>query len=221
MSNANKIARIKDPVRTLRLIQKVKPSAIIAGGYYRDIFNDVQYGGVDIYVSSGSTATHGSVFDGNIFDPDITSHWEDLLELKVHDFRSMDMIQELGEGDEDYDIDGTQNIVKVFGMIKSEIQYNIIVVVDEPIKFIEEDFDFNICKTYCDGKKIRFTKEFMSDAESKTITFGQKRKTKMSQFCHAMDIHLPKLQRKYPQHKLVIPESHQEIYKQYQTGWVL
>ena len=153
MSNANKISQIKDPIRTLRKIQTVRPESIIAGGYHRDILNDIGYHDVDIYVPYLS--------DASPFDPTQASSWEKLLELNTNDFRSMDMIQQLGDSDETYDVGNAKNISTVFGLVKNEIHYNIIVTLNEPIEFVEEDFDFNICKTYCDGKKIRFTKEFM------------------------------------------------------------
>lgn len=201
MSSTNLIGKVKDPIRTLKLIHKVAPNAIIAGGYHRDIFNNVHYSDVDIYVED-STPDNFDVF--------YADDWSDLLNLKSN-LKSMDRIQELGE-DAGYNKDGDISII--YGVIKNEISYNIIVVSENPIDYIMGAFDFNICKTYCDGKKISFTAEFMSDVEHKTITFAD-RKMSFNEFSHSMSVHLPKIQDKYPHHKLIVPERLKEMYSQY------
>ena len=212
MSNANQISQIKEPIRTLRKIQTVRPEAIIAGGYHRDLLNDVHYSDVDIIVPN-------IISTDNLFNPCTTSEWERLFNLQTNDFRSMDMIQELDEdGDGDYGESASKNIFTAFGMIKNEINYNIIIVDNDPIDFVMEDFDFNICKTYCDGKKITFTKEFMADIEHKHLTFAA-RDVNLEQFARAMQVHLPKLKTKYPTHKVVIDPSHDKINSQYKKNY--
>jgi hypothetical protein len=216
MSNANTIARIKDPIRTLRKIQTVLPDTIIAGGYHRDIFNNIPYSDVDIYVPTPDAA---SVVNNSSFCVHYTNDWEELLELK-HDFRSMDRIQELTGENRASGVDGTPTLEMVFGMIKNEINYNLIIVNTLPIDFVMQTFDFNICKTYCDGEKVTFTKEFMSDVEQKRLTLTDN-KLNLKEFTSAMNVHLPKLKYKYPQHKVVIPDVHDAVKQQYKENYSL
>lgn len=207
MTNANAIGKVKDPIRTLRTIQTVAPSAIIAGGYYRDIYNDVRFSDVDIYVEYTPTKD---------FSPTNLSTWKNLLHLKCDDWRSSDDIDVMGDSDEAYDLAG-QDMVEVFVMVKTEIKYNIIVVDGHPVDYVNAAFDFNICKTWCDGRRIHFPKEFMADVENKTITFSE-RKMSLNEFRHSMDVHLPKLKHKYPNHKLIVPEMHRDTHKKYKRN---
>ena len=207
MTNANVIGKVKDPIRTLRTIQTVAPNSIIAGGYYRDVYNDVPYSDVDIYVE----------FKYDEFKSTNTSAWRDLLKLKVDDFRSADEIHVLGDEDETYDVGNDSRIIEVFGLVKSEVRYNIIVVEGEPVDYVQNAFDFNICKNWCDGKRIRFPKEFMADVENKTITFCD-RNMSLTEFSHSMNVHLPKLKQKYPNHKLIVPEKHRDVHNKYKKN---
>lgn len=205
MMNANQIGKINPAIRTLRKIQAVSPTAIIAGGYHRDMFTGVDYNDIDIYLELGNNLSIGSA-----------EYWKNLFNLKIDDFRSMDSIKELSETDEEYDVPNNNNIVTVFEMIKSELKYNLIIVNIDPIDYVEEYFDFGICKTYCDGTKISFTKDFMSDVENKTFTLTA-RKLSVANFNHVMSVHYEKLKHKYPNHKLIVPERHVAAYKQFQS----
>lgn len=204
MTNTNLIGKTKDPIRTLRTIQTIAPSAIIAGGYHRDIFTGVQFHDVDIFVE----------MDSALLNPNVETTWISALRLKVDDLRSADSIRIMGSGEVDYRIASDNDIVTVFAMVKGETKYNIIVVDCDPIEHIENSFDFNICKTWCDGKRIHFSKEFMADIENKTITFCE-RKMSLNEFTHSMDSHLQKLKYKYPDHKVIIPEMLRKVHNQY------
>jgi hypothetical protein len=205
MMNANKIGKINEPIRTLRKIQRICPNAIIAGGYHRDMYTGVDYNDIDIYIELGNNLSVGS-----------KDFWKTYFELKVDDFRSMDGIRELSETDEEYDVPNNNNIITVYEMVKNELKYNLIIINNSPIDYVEEFFDFGICKTYCDGKKISFTKDFISDVENKTLTLTA-RKLSVANFNHVMSVHFEKLKHKYPNHKLIVPERHIEAYKQFQT----
>lgn len=213
MANANQISLIKEPIRTLRKIQTVRPGAIIAGGYHRDLLNDVHFSDVDILVPRLQAN------EATVFDTCRTSDWENLFKLQINNWRSMDMIQELDEDDAgDYGESASENIRTAFGLIKNEINYNLIIVENDPIDFVMDDFDFNICKTYCDGKKVTFTKEFMADIEQKHLTFAA-RDVNLEQFARAMQVHLPKLKAKYPDYKVVVDPSHEKIHNQFKKNY--
>lgn len=202
MTNANALSKIKEPIRTLRKIRNdIGCSAIIAGGYYRDLYNGIAFNDVDIYIRG----------DEGDFDSDF---WKQFFNLQVNDFRSMDSIESLSETDEEYDVANNARIVTVFGMIMNEVKYNLIIVDCDPVQYVHRRFDFGICKVYCDGTKIRFTEAFMADVRNKTLTFSEHEFSK-SNFSHAMHVHYTKLKEKYPDHTLVIPERHQKRYQQY------
>ena len=202
MTNVNTLSKIKEPIRILRKFRNHHAfSAIIAGGYHRDLYNEVDFRDIDIYLKGNM---------GDLSVPFLT----DFFELKVNDFRSMDRVKVLSETDEEYDVENSEHIVSVYEMVMNELHYNFIMVDCDPIKYVKERFDFGICKVYCDGTKITYTEEFMADAINKTLTFSTNRFSKAG-FHHAMHVHLSKLKQKYPGHTLVIPEKHQKNYKEY------
>jgi len=205
MSNTSKLSKINEPVQVLRKIQRVSSNAIIAGGYFRDKFNEVPYSDIDVYIQQPDAFSAATNFTDMEF-------WKEYFNLNVEDWKSQDDISDLSETDEEYDIVNNSNIIAVFEMTKNELAYNLIVVNTDPVEYVTEHFDFGICKTWCDGEKITFTKEFMSDVEHNTLTYTEE-KVSPANFNHAMHIHLAKLQRKYPQHTLVIPDKHQQMYQ--------
>jgi hypothetical protein len=209
MTNANKLGKVNEPIRVLRKIQARAPDAIIAGGYHRDLYNNVPFNDVDIYIRSDANLSSS---EGH--DLCNSSYWKSFFNLRLDDWRSADAISELGETDEEYDVANNSNIFTVFAMVKNQIKYNLIIINIDPIVYVDTVFDFGICKTYCDGKKVTFTKEFMSDIENKTITFTEE-DVSVASLHHAMQVHLPKLKYKYPTHQLIVPERHQKVYQKY------
>ena len=202
MTNVNTLSKIKEPIRTLRKFRNARtPSAIIAGGYHRDLYNEVDFHDVDIYLKGDM---------GDLSADFLT----DFFELKVNDFRSNDRVDALSETDEEYDIENSEHIVAVYAMVMNDIDYNFIVVDCDPIRYVKERFDFGICKVYCDGTKITYTEEFMVDVANKTLTFADQPFSKAG-FSHAMHVHYAKLIKKYPNHRLVMPDRHQKKYNEY------
>lgn len=213
MSNTNKLSRVNEPVQTLRKIQTIAPNAIIAGGYFRDRFNEVPFNDIDIYLKQPVNPTSMGVHE--VHD---ANFWAEFFDLKEDSWHSMDTISNISNTDEEYNVSHNRNLITVFEMIKNELRYNILIIDIDPVTYVNKMFDFNICKAYCDGKKITYTKEFMSDITHKNITFSNK-KTSTTNFAHAVQIHLPKLQTKYPDHALVIPEIHQKMYLTYKKKY--
>lgn len=212
MSNTSKLSKINEPVQILRKIQTAARDSIIAGGYFRDRFNEVPFNDIDIYIKEPS-ADDTQFGDGRFLNDEF---WKAFFKLRTGDWRSMD---DINDTDEEYDVKNNRNIITIFEMMKNKLKYNLIIIDIDPIEYVTKMFDFNICRAYCDGKKITYTKEFMSDIEHNTITFSD-RKSSNSNFGHAMHIHLPKLQSKYPNHTLVIPEIHQEKYRNYKKQFI-
>jgi len=207
MPATSQLSKINEPIIILKKFQMVASDAIIAGGYTRDRFNNIPYSDIDVYLNIPTSMFGRTQFCDMEF-------WKDYFELKATDWRSMDDITDLCDTDQEYDVANNNAIDAVFEMTKNELKYNIIVINMPPVQYIEEVFDFGICKTYCDGKKMTFSKEFMSDVEHKTLTFTDK-KVSDANFNHAINVHLPKLQKKYPTHSIIIPPKYQQKYKDY------
>lgn len=201
-TNANALGKIKEPTRTLRKIRDtIGCSAIIAGGYYRDLYNGIAFSDVDIYLRGD---------DGDFND----AYWTNFFNLQTSNFLSKDSIQTLSETNGEYDVANNARIIAVFGMVMNEVRYNLIVVDCDPIEYVHNRFDFGICKVYCDGTKITFTEEFMADVLNKTLTFSDHEFSK-SNFNHAMHVHYVKLKEKYPDYTLVVPKRHQKRFQEY------
>ncbi len=212
MSNTSQLSKINEPVQVLRKIQRISSNAIIAGGYFRDKFNEIPYNDIDVYIQQPESKEAAEKFGD-------TEFWKEYLNLKVDSWKSIDNISNLTDTDKDYDSANNSSIITVFEMTKNKLVYNLIMVNSDPIVYVNKHFDFGICKTWCDGKKITFTKEFMSDVEHKTLTYTEG-KVSNTKFVHAMHIHLTKLQSKYPQHSLVIPPKHEVMYQKYKRQFI-
>lgn len=191
-----------DFIAALLRIQKTIPSAIIAGGLIRDLYHDKPIKDVDIYVPLDAPDYNDEVSTCSRF------FWNDIFKLKS----SNDYIENMdGEGDEDYD---SEDIGMVWEISAQNRLYNIIVVNEKPIDYVEKHFDIGLCKVYCDGKKIRLTSEFLHDSRFKKLTIVSKN-IKQEEFARMMNYHVKKLKDKYPDHTLVIPPMYDKFYKLY------
>ncbi len=201
MSNRTRVNSVSEPVHNLRKIREILPDAIIAGGYYRDLYHNIPYSDVDIFINTNnynlSPGGHKIPWtERDFYDSDF---WEYLLCLNDDDY--IDNVTSEEEYDED-------NIVSVFELCIKSIKYNIILLDNyDPIEYVNEQFDFDICKVYGDGTKVSLSKEFMRDSKHKTITFTEKDVT-FEFFCHSMGGHLKKLKQKFKGFTVQVPDKH-------------
>lgn len=79
-------------------------------------------------------------------------------------------------------------------------QYQVMQVSDDPIKFMEEEFDIGLCKAYHDGKEIVRSKAFEYDLKHKTFTIDGKALGSKN-FDWSINRHLPRLKALYPDFK--------------------
>ena len=199
MSNTTQLSKINEPISILRKIREELPDTVIGGGYFRDLYLDIPFNDIDIYVNA---EPENSSMASEIYRSDF---WKNLLGLRVGSFLSMDYIRRMGSGDEDYY--QLNNVRTVFDIVKSEVKYNIILVDQDPVEYVLKTFDFGICKVYSDGNKIHFSEEFLKDVNYRTLTFT-KEKVSLSSFKRSMEYHYVKLKKKFPHHKLVLPPVH-------------
>lgn len=185
-------------IQTLLDLRKTVPNAIIAGGAIRDLYHDKEMSDVDIYIQHASTEIYTTKF------------WIQQFGLRIDD-DSSDCVEQL-EGEEGYELD--EHIEVVWAMYKNDILYNVIAVDMEPTKYVNDCFDVGLCKTWCDGTKIRLTHDFLHDSKHKTLTVVLKG-MEQEEFDYMMKRHVAKLLNKYPDYRLVIPPEYADFYKEY------
>jgi len=199
---SNKLNKVNEPIRILRHINENYISgSIIAGGYYRDIYHNREFNDIDIFVHTNNSQSKYIKSDAYT-----TDFWAEVFDLNLDSFWSGDHIEEM-EADDEYD--NLNDMDMVFELVKSEVKYNVVLVELDPIEYVNDVFDFGICKAYCDGQKVTFTKDFISDAENKTLTFTNKNVSTDS-FCYSMNKHLRKLMAKFPNHQIYIPQKYMQ-----------
>lgn len=88
--------------------------------------------------------------------------------------------------------------------------YQLIFTKNPPIEHVMKYFDLGFCKAYCDGKKIRYTDEFLYDVKHKTMTIVGQEMSK-EQVEHTVYYHADKLLDRYQDFKLVIPPAYKKI----------
>jgi len=199
--NLQRLSKNTEAIYNLLSIRDTFPSAIIAGGWLRDLYHDVPINDIDIYVTSvGAENPNYSVYSKDF--------WCKQFQLKNSGFDNITELTEKGNyGDKNH-------IEMVWDINKGATTYNIIAVDMDPIKYVEQCFDVGLCKAYCDGSRIRLTADFMHDSQHHEITLVSK-EINESEFRHVMSRHIPKIKNKYPGHTLVIPEIYQKWYKNF------
>ena len=204
----SKLRKNKHYALVLSKIQKTIPEAIIAGGAIRDLCHGKTVKDVDIYVPCETTSTKDSLC---AFEEDF---WGEIFSFNNPD----DYIEQAGDSDESYE--GKNHIGIVWEIQSEGVLYNIILVDINPIEYVEKYFDIGLCKAYFDGKRFRLTADFINDSKNKTLTVVVNN-IKQGEFEHMMEWHVAKLQRKYKDHTVVVPEKYTEMYNKFIKNKVL
>lgn len=189
------INRYDEVVRTLRLIQEAGfQSAVIAGGAVRDIYFDLMFKDIDVFVWDPRKSNESVP---NIAHPKNGS--EELQNiLRLNPTKSRGYSDELHWVKQNYTGDHTGGRVSnIWNVVKNFIPYQIILTLKPPVDFVNNHFDLGICKAYCDGTKFRYTPDFMRDAQNKCFTVVAKDMTE-PEFIYTMHHHIPAIQHKYP-----------------------
>ncbi len=206
--NLQRLSKNSAPVYNLLSIREVLPNTIIAGGWIRDLYHGIPFNDIDVYVTEKDNAIENK---HSIY---VKEFWEDQLQLKTKGIIGCDGIISSCSLDDVYS--GLNHIETVWEIQKDRITYNIIILNMNPIKYINNFFDFGICKAYCDGSKIKLTADFMHDSQHRHLTLVSK-EIEEAEFYHIMDYHLPKIKDKYPGYTLIVPEMYQDWYQEF-TG---
>lgn len=195
-------------------------SAIIAGGAVRDSYFKKPINDIDIFIydvdhdpdqlaiqSSRKAGTILEKLDARIISRifDIKSgsprHYSSTNVISTgEDFVAMcyTQFQSLSSGSYGPD---NRFITSIINMVKNHQLYQFISVNIDPIEYVTKQFDVNLCKAYCDGTRMRYTQDFLEDARNKTLTINPK--LTEEEHYHTMQIHLPRLQTKFPDFRVI------------------
>lgn len=186
-----------DMVRTLRHLKRQGfVNALIAGGAIRDMYFQQPIKDIDIFLwdpdvkgnAEGNLTINHRIDEKGIIklmDLDVSQSWY------RRDFATR---SGLGE-DEEYAV--TKHVTQVWSVVKNELPYQLIFLNIRPLEFVEKHFDIALCKAYCDGHMIRYTKDFSNDANHQTLTICSHGLTQRH-FDYICEAYLPRIKEKYP-----------------------
>jgi hypothetical protein len=198
------ISQSEDMIRVLSLLHQAgHTTAIIAGGAIRDRFHGVEVSDIDVYIQY--TPNTLSPFPRQKYSgPEWLTYWTSVLKLQTTGYRALaDAVDYYYSTYADEEDSNANRVVAVWNVWKNYIKYQIILTSLSPIDYVERHFDFGICKAYCDGTKVRLTRDFITDSQKKSITLVGKNLSR-TQCIYAVEDHLPRIQAKYPNHQFKV-----------------
>ncbi len=206
-----KFNAISEPIKKLKQLQHFFPSAIIAGGAIRDDYMDRfdEINDYDIFLSGnfGNLIAHTST--ENLVEQVIDQVFSNPFDIQVLKDSAYLTKEEKGKSDQ---TPGSFNKVKCVLEVTDDdgTTYQLIYTDVNPITYVENHFDFGFCKTYCDGKKLHYTNDFLTDAKNKTLTVVGENMTK-EQVEYCIYHHGDKLSWKYDDFRIVLPPKYQHF----------
>jgi len=213
------ISNMDEIVRTFNLIQAKFPTAVIAGGAVRDLIFTKEIKDIDIFVQDPKFSSH-PVFAPTEHAKDVTTDntfWWHLMKMSntsnprsSYYTDSGDRINRIYDGNRASALADGRHITAVFSGHKNTIKYDIILTRELPEVHVNKYFDIGLCKAYFNGKRFRYTADFMRDQQNKTFTvLGQD--MNKDDFKRTVEIHIPRIQYKYPGFKTVIAPHNKQF----------
>jgi len=200
--NITTLRRNRQYADILSIIHKFIPDAIIAGGAIRDLCHEKTVKDIDIYVP------YDALCKGSTYGPADSEFWEKIFILDFNE----DYIENVN-GEDSYE--GKNHISTVFEIKADGVLYNIIMVDKPPINYVMEYFDIGLCKAYFDGKRFHLSADFMHDSKNGTLTITANKNIKQCEFDHMYKWHIQKLQKKYPNFVIIVPQRFENMYKHF------
>ena len=161
MNTKPTLSKSSEAIQVLTLLHQAGfESAVIAGGYIRDLYYEKDYKHIDIFV----------------WDPDhSTERVPTQNNTKINRLLNWIGVLNLTDYDTIEEVFGTYQatagkITRVFDIKKHHLPFQIILTRKPPVEFIKHHFNFGLCKCYCDGTKITYLPDFITDATNKTLT---------------------------------------------------
>ena len=93
------------------------------------------------------------------------------------------------------------HIKSVVEVGKDESIYQLIGLSCDPLTYINQYFDVDLCRCYCDGQRMRYTQAFLNDAGQQTITISGD--LTVGEYRYSLKNHIPRLRRYYPNFRVV------------------
>jgi hypothetical protein len=176
----NKIKIDNEVKNVMQMIIREHPTALVAGGYLRDLYCGAIPTDVDIFIQENNSVLNISRID-KLFD---LNH------------NSGDSIRLLQPKNPKGSCAGRNHIVNVYDIYKDGINFQAIILNKSPQEYVNNHFDTGINMCYYDGNLVRFTPEFMSDFNNKTVTIRGVQ-TPIELYL-SVTRHVPKILQKYP-----------------------
>ena len=174
----------------LKRIRNAGWNAIIAGGAIRDTYHDKRVSTIDVFVKAQKKAIKEMGIEFK--SPKWMQYWFNMFKCSA---KHQDDVIYLGDIETFEKLD--RNIIAVWQVITKGKTYQIILITKDPEKYVEDNFDFGICKAFYDGTKMRFTNDFLMDSLNHTITLYREHLTD-KQIEYAVTEHVHKIKKKYP-----------------------
>ena len=192
----------KEHTAVLKALQHVgNVSAIIAGGAVRDTYFSKPISDIDIFIFD-------PVFSGKQRVNQLTTQYVSNL-MGGEDVCD---VWELYHTMWSSPAGGTTNrfVTQIINLFKDGTDYQLISLKIDPVEYVKKYFDVGLCMAYCDGKRMRFTERFLTDANNKTITLcGDLNK---EEYDYATKNHIPRIRNKYPDFVVKVdPELHANL----------
>jgi hypothetical protein len=202
-----------DDIWVLRRLHNVGyKSAIIAGGAVRDHYLKTRINDIDIYVQTNGSSNE--LIMTPFHDLKAKSTLKALFDLNLRpDLRPVPRHKRFDATSQAYPVlasnplkgeasgAGVDGVKAIMNVMKNGIKYQIISVNEPTIDFVMDRFHLNFSRCYCDGIKMRYTNEFLTDFRHKTLTITGK--LTEAEYNYGMHVYLPKIQRRFPNFTVV------------------
>lgn len=183
---------VDQPIHFLKQVRKyLFRDAIIAGGAIRDRYFNIEPRDYDIFI--------GIPYHNTLQRDYAVKYLADtLVSCGITQLSSITNQRTLFKHNQTNSYYHCNNVYEIVEMDVDHLKYQFIFVDhSSPIDYVNTEFDVGLCKAYCDGSKLHYTKDFLQDATNKKITIVGGI-TNEAQLNRTMTHHIPKLQQKFP-----------------------
>ena len=125
----------------LKRIRNAGWNAIIAGGAIRDTYHDKHVSTIDVFVKAQKKAIKEMGIEFK--SPKWMQYWFNMFKCSA---KHQDDVIYLGDIETFEKLD--RNIIAVWQVITKGKTYQIILITKDPEKYVEDNFDFGICKAF-------------------------------------------------------------------------
>lgn len=189
-------------IRYLKEIQKCGyVGSLIAGGAVRDTYLKRPISDIDIFVQ------HPHWCNTTSYSGDLTNK-DDLNVLFNHPKAISTSFNRTPTAPSFFSVSncsdsmfGSEHLYHIKNVLKDGIKYQIILTSKPPVEYVMDYFFVDLARCYCDGEKLRYTKEFLTDAKNKTLTVAGN--FTQHEYEYGVVTYLNKMKKKFPNYRVV------------------